>query len=189
MPVGKDHEVPVRLVEDDTGHRFLIYGTERGVQVELRYEGDALWMTQAQMAGLFGRDPSVIYRHIANILEEGELSEEEQFAIYASNWGSFDETCRPLQPRYGDFGRLQGQFGPSHPFSKMGDEPFLVRFATSGFVVDAERLKNPDEQDRVRELREVVRDIRASEVKRLCGTSEGSARLCQDYEPGSATLD
>lgn len=54
MPVEKYHETPVSLVEDDTGHRFLIYGTDRGVQVELRYEGEALWMTQAQMASLFG---------------------------------------------------------------------------------------------------------------------------------------
>lgn len=60
----------------------------------------------------------------------------------------------------------------------------LVRFATKGFVVDADRLKNPDEYDRVRELREIVRDIRASEanlyaeLRRICA-------FCQDYDPKS----
>jgi hypothetical protein len=60
----------------------------------------------------------------------------------------------------------------------------LVRFATNGFVVDAERLKAPEDQDRVRELREIIRDIRASEanvyaeLRRICA-------MCQDYEPNS----
>jgi hypothetical protein len=46
---------PVHLVEDvETGDRFLIYGTNKGVRVELRYDGDTLWMTQKQMSDLFG---------------------------------------------------------------------------------------------------------------------------------------
>jgi hypothetical protein len=52
---------PVHLFEDaETGDRFLIYGTEKGIRVELRYDGDTLWMTQAQMAELYGVDRSVI---------------------------------------------------------------------------------------------------------------------------------
>ena len=183
MPVGKDHEVPLRLVEDDIGHRFLIYGTERGVQVELRYEGDALWMTQAQMAGLFGRDPSVIYRHVTNIIEEGELSEADNLqkmqVIGAGRPGTLYSLDMVISVGY----RVSS--AQATLFRKWATG-VLVRFATSGFVVDAERLKNPDEQDRVRELREIVRDIRASEsnvyaeLRRICA-------LCQDYEPGSAT--
>jgi len=73
-PSGDD---PVHLSEDaDTGDRLLIYATDKGLRVELRYVGNALWMTQAQMAELFGRDISVISRHIGNVLEEGELIEE-----------------------------------------------------------------------------------------------------------------
>ena len=54
---------PVHLVEDaDTGDRFLIYATEKGMRVELQYEGETLWMTQAQMAELFGVDRTVITR-------------------------------------------------------------------------------------------------------------------------------
>jgi hypothetical protein len=44
---------PVHLVEDDDGSRFLIYGTNKGIRVGLRYDGDTLWMTQAQIAELF----------------------------------------------------------------------------------------------------------------------------------------
>ena len=67
---------PVHLHEDETtGDRFLIYGDGAGLNVEISYDGDRLWMTQAQIADLFGRDVSTISRHIASILEEEELDE------------------------------------------------------------------------------------------------------------------
>lgn len=56
-------------------YRFLVYGDGTGIHVEVNYEGDQLWMTQAQIADLYGRDVSTISRHIASILEEGELDE------------------------------------------------------------------------------------------------------------------
>jgi hypothetical protein len=69
---------PVQLSEiAETGDRFLIYATDGGVNVEVRYERETLWMTQAQMAALFGGDVSVISRHIANVVEEGELPAED----------------------------------------------------------------------------------------------------------------
>ena len=181
MSSDNDTAAPVRLVEDDTGHRLLIYGTERGARVELRYEGEALWMTQVQMASLFGRDPSVIYRHVTNILEEGELAEADNLqkmqVIGVGRPGTLYSLDMVISVGY----RVSS--AQATLFRKWATS-VLVRFATSGFVVDAERLKNPDEHDRVRELREIVRDIRASEanvyaeLRRICA-------LCQDYEPGS----
>jgi hypothetical protein len=53
---------------DEQKDRFLIYGTEKSIRIDIRYQGDTLWMTQAQIAELFGRDVSVISRHIANVL-------------------------------------------------------------------------------------------------------------------------
>ena len=71
---------PGHLVEDSTtGDRLLIYGTDKGIKIELRYDGDTLWMTQAQIAELFGRDVSTISRHIDNIIEGGELAAESSF--------------------------------------------------------------------------------------------------------------
>ena len=45
-------------------------------QIEVRLERDNVWLTQAQLAQLFGRDRSVIGRHIASIFSEGELDAE-----------------------------------------------------------------------------------------------------------------
>jgi hypothetical protein len=178
----QDDIAPVSLLEDaDTGHRFLIYGAERGLKVELRYEGDALWMTQAQMAALFGRDPSVIYRHVTNILEEGELSEADNLqkmqVIGAGRPGTLYSLDMVISVGY----RVSST--QATLFRKWATG-VLVQFATKGFVVDAERLKNPDDQDRVRELREIIREIRASEanvyaeLRRICA-------FCQDYDPSS----
>ena len=68
---------PVHLIEDaDTGDRFLVYGTDKGLRLDIRYQGESLWMTQAQIGELFGVDRSVITKHIANIYAEGELDAE-----------------------------------------------------------------------------------------------------------------
>ena len=46
MSEGDDE--PVHLIEDETGDRFLVYATEKGLRLDIRYEGDALWMTQGR---------------------------------------------------------------------------------------------------------------------------------------------
>ena len=62
----------------------------------------------------------------------------------------------------------------------------LVRYLTKGFVIDSQRLKEAGNHDRVAELREVIRDIRAAEanvyaeLRRICA-------LCQDYDPNAET--
>lgn len=183
MSDDQDIAAPVRLVEDvDTGDRFLIYGTDRGVRVELRYEGDALWMTQAQMAQLFGRDVSVVSRHIANILEEGELAEESNLQFM-----QIARSTKPVALYSLDMVISVGYRVSSAQatlFRKWATS-VLVRFATQGFVVDIERLKAPDDQDRVRELREIIRDIRASEANVYAELRQICA-MCQDYEPSSS---
>lgn len=177
-----DVQSPVQLIEQETtGDLILVYAHDRGVSVELRYQGDALWMTQAQIAQLFGRDVSVISRHIANILEEGELEQEGnlQFMQVA-------HSTKPVSLYSLDMVISVGYRVSSSQATlfRRWATAVLVRFATKGFVVDADRLKNPHEYDRVRELREIVRDIRASEanlyaeLRRICA-------LCQDYDPKS----
>lgn len=190
MTTEIDQQEPVRLVEDaDTGDRFLMYGTERGVTVELRYDGDTLWVTQAQMAELFGVDRSVITKHLANVYDEGELEPGATSAKIAQvrREGS-REVTRQLEHYNIDAVISVGYRVSSTQgtmFRKWATEK-LVRFASRGFVVDVERLKAPDEHDRVAELRDIIRDIRSSEanvyaeLRRICA-------MCQDYDGRSET--
>lgn len=54
-----------------------IYQSPDGqTQVEVRFDTETVWLSQAQMVALFGRDVSVISRHIRNAINEGEISEE-----------------------------------------------------------------------------------------------------------------
>ena len=46
------------------------------VKLNVEFDGETVWLTKEQMAALFGRDRSVISRHISNIFREGEILEE-----------------------------------------------------------------------------------------------------------------
>ena len=62
-----------RIVTNN-GSSIVLYTTDDGnTQLEVKLENDTVWLTQSQMAELFGRDRSVIARHIKNIFKEGEL--------------------------------------------------------------------------------------------------------------------
>lgn len=177
-----DEEIePVRLTEDEaTGDRFLVYGTDKGLRLDIRYEGDALWMTQAQIGQLFGRDVSTVSRHIANVIEEGELDEATSLQKVQTTTG------RPATLYSLDMVISVGYRVSSAQATvfRRWATGVLVQFATKGFVVDALRLKTPGNADRIAELREIIRDIRAdeanvySELRRICA-------MCQDYDPSS----
>jgi len=172
---------PVHLVEDSaTGDRLLIYGTDKGIKIELRYDGDTLWITQAQIAELFGRDVSTISRHINNIIEEGELTEESSLQKAQISTG------RPAALYSLDMVISVGYRVSSAQatlFRRWATDK-LVQFATKGFVIDAEQLKSPAARDRVAELKEIIRDIRSDEanvyreIRRICA-------FCSDYDPKS----
>ena len=56
---------------------LVIYEAPDGtIALDVRLEGESVWLTQAQMAELFQTDPSVIVKHISNIYRTGELDEE-----------------------------------------------------------------------------------------------------------------
>jgi prophage maintenance system killer protein len=59
------------------GGEVVLYVAPDGqIQLDVRLEQDTVWLTQAQMAELFGRERSVITKHLRNIFREGELTEE-----------------------------------------------------------------------------------------------------------------
>src|ERR1039457_5016779 len=64
---------------------LILYQTEDGrTRLQVRLEGETVWLSINQMADLFQRDKSVISRHIKNVFEEGELSAEATVAKSAT---------------------------------------------------------------------------------------------------------
>jgi hypothetical protein len=62
---------------------IVLYQPDGLLQLEVRLENETVWLTQAQMVELFGRDQSVISRHIRNIFKEGELNKDSVYANFA----------------------------------------------------------------------------------------------------------
>ena len=63
-------------MNESTGQIALYQSDDGQVQLEVTLEQDTAWLSQAQMVDLFGRDQSVISRHIRNALSEGEIAEK-----------------------------------------------------------------------------------------------------------------
>jgi hypothetical protein len=56
--------------------KILIYQNQDGnIKIDVRLEQDTVWLTQAQIALLFGKGRTTITEHIANVFSEGELLE------------------------------------------------------------------------------------------------------------------
>lgn len=182
-----EQDSPLPLIEDpDTGDHFLIYVGKQGATTELRFEGDQPWFTQAQMAKIFGVDVRTANEHVARFLSDGDLDPAtiRKFRIVRQ------EGTRRVEREIEHYGldvafyvgyRVNSQQGTV--FRRWATD-ILVRYATRGFVIDAGRLKTGGEFDRIAELREVIRDIRAAEanvyaeLRRICS-------MCQDYDPSS----
>ena len=177
--MGDGNDGPVRLTEDShTGDRFLVYDSDKGLRIDIRYEGETLWMSQAQIAQLFGRDQSVISRHISSILEEGELEEKSSMQKVHIARSTKPVTLYNLDMVISVGYRVSS--AQATVFRRWATG-ILVQFAKTGFVVDAPRLKQPDARDRVAELREIIRDIRSDEAN-VYRELRSICAMCQDYD-------
>ena len=63
-------------------NQIIVYQPNETVRLDVRLENETVWLTQEQMSLLFGRDQSVIARHVNNIFNEGELNKN---LVYAKN--------------------------------------------------------------------------------------------------------
>lgn len=64
---------------------IVVYETSGNLRIEVRMDADTVWLTQDQMALLFGRNQSVIARHILNAIKEGEVDRRINMQILHSN--------------------------------------------------------------------------------------------------------
>ena len=63
------------------GEIVLYRAADGGPALDARLERDTVWLTQAQMAELFGRERSVLTKHVNNVFKEGELDKESNVQI------------------------------------------------------------------------------------------------------------
>ena len=63
---------------------IILYQPDETIRLEVAIENETVWLTQAQMVVLFGRDKSVISRHITNVFKEEELFIDSVVANFAT---------------------------------------------------------------------------------------------------------
>jgi len=146
---------------------FLVYPGKNGeMKLEVRLHNESVWLTINQMAELFGVDKSGISRHLKNIFETGELHREATVAKFATvqNEGSRSVT-RPLE-----YYNLDAIISVGYRVNSIRGTQFriwatqkLTEFIKKGFILDDERLKEPEDGRYFEELLARIRDIRSSE--------------------------
>ncbi|PND38806.1 hydroxyacid dehydrogenase [Paucibacter aquatile] len=165
---------------------LILYTTEDGrSQIKLRAQEQTVWLTQLEMAELFDATKQNISLHLKNIFEDGELdavatvkesltvqiegNREVQRSITLYNLDAILAVgYRVRSPRGVQFRRWASTI--------------LKEYLTKGFVMDDERLKNPDGRpDYFDEMLARIRDIRASE-KRFYQKVRDLFALSSDYD-------
>jgi hypothetical protein len=148
--------------------QILIYQTEHGqTKIEVLLENETVWLTQKLMAELFQTTKQNISLHIQNIYNDGELPPEATVKEYLTVQKEGDRQVS----RTVDFYNLDmiisvGYRIKSHVATRFRQwaTQRLREYIVKGFVLDDERLKNPDQPfDYFDELLRRIQDIRTSE--------------------------
>ncbi|MBT3257673.1 MAG: virulence RhuM family protein [Deltaproteobacteria bacterium] len=148
--------------------QFLVYEAEDGqVKIDVRLEDDTVWLTQQLMANLLQTTKQNISLHISNIFEEGELTSTATVKEYLTvRREGMREVKRQLEHYNLDMIISVGYRVKSHVATRfrIWATQRLREYIVKGFVLDDERLKNPDQPfDYFEELIRRIQDIRTSE--------------------------
>jgi len=162
---------------------FIIYKTADGkTSVALFADNGNVWLNQNQLAELFATSKPNISMHITNILKEKELEENSVVKDYlttAADGKKYSVAHYALAMILAIGFRIQGVHGTQ--FRQWANR-HLQEYIVKGFIMDDERLKNPDGRpDYFDEMLERIRDIRASE-KRFYQKVRDLFALSSDYD-------
>lgn len=146
---------------------FILFKTEDGqISVDVRFEDETVWLTQEQIATLFGKSRSTITEHIGNVFYEGELEQSRSCRKFRQvrQEGS-REVERELEYYNLDViisvgYRVKSQRGTHF---RIWATKRLNEYIRKGFTMDDERLRNLGGGGYWKELLQRIRDIRASE--------------------------
>ena len=129
--------------------QFLVYEAEDGrVKIDVRLEDETVWLTQQLMGDLFQTSQQNISLHIQNVYEEGELAPEGTHKEYLSVRREGSREVRRLLDYYNlDMIISVGYRVKSHVATRfrIWATQRLREYIIKGFVLDDERLKNPDQ--------------------------------------------
>lgn len=170
----------------DNNGEIIIYQSEDGsAKIDVRVHDETVWLTQQQMAELFGTTKQNISSHINNIFKEGELDKDsvvKRFLTTASDGKNYNTLYYNLDMIISLGYRIKSSVATQF---RIWATVRLKEYMIKGFALDDERLKGSGGGQYWKELLDRIRDIRSSEkvlyrqVLDLYATSI-------DYNPNSA---
>ena len=165
---------------------IVIYQTDDGeTQIDVKFEDETVWLTQAQLCELYQTSKANVSEHIKNIFSEGELDENSvvrKFRTTAADGKAYLTSYYNLDMIISLGYRIKSRIATQ--FRRWATER-LKEYMIKGFVLDDKRLKELGGGDYWKELLDRIRDIRSSEkvmyrqVLDLYATSV-------DYDPKSS---
>lgn len=174
-------------LDEPNGEMIVYVGDDGKPRVEVKFQGDTVWLTQAQLVELFGSSKANVSEHIRNIFEEGELQEAATVRKFRTvRLEGEREVARDIEHYNLDMIISLGYRVKSSVATKfrIWATQRLHEYIVKGFAMDDERLKDGAGGSYWKDLLERIRDIRSSEkvlyrqVLDLFATS-------QDYDPSS----
>ena len=149
------------MTENKTGEIVIFKTADDKVSIDVRFEGETVWLTIDDMASLFEKSRSTINEHILNIFEEGELEKEN----VVRKIGNSDFSTKPT-----NYYNLDVIISVGYRVKSLRGTQFrqwatkrLNEYIRKGFTMDDERLKEAGGGDYWKELLARIRDIRSSE--------------------------
>ncbi|MFT4927225.1 MAG: hypothetical protein ACI8WB_003331, partial [Phenylobacterium sp.] len=164
--------------------QFIIYQTQSGqTKLDVRFQNETVWLTQKHMAELFSSSVANINIHLKNIFEEQELEENsviKDFLITAADGKNYRTKHYNLDAIISVGYRIKSHTATR--FRQWATQQ-LREYIVKGFVLDDERLKNPEQPfDYFEELTRRIQDIRTSE-KRFYQKITDIYATSVDYDP------
>jgi hypothetical protein len=162
---------------------LILYTSEDGKsQIQLRADGQTVWLTQLEMAELFSATKQNISLHLKNIFADGELNEGsvvKDALTTAADGKRYSTRLYNLDAILAVGYRVRSPRGVQF---RRWASTVLKEYLLKGFAMDDERLKNPDGRpDYFDEMLARIRDIRASE-KRFYQKVRDLFTLSSDYD-------
>ena len=167
---------------------LILYTTEDGrSQIRLRAQEQTVWLTQLEIAELFDATKQNVSLHLKNIIEDGELdanSVVKESLTTAADGKKYQTQLYNLNAILAVGYRVRSPRGVQF---RRWASTVLKEYLVKGFVMDDERLKNPDgRSDYFDEMLARIRDIRASE-KRFYQKVRDLFSLSADYDKSDET--
>jgi len=143
---------------------ILIYQNPEGsIKIDVRLEEESVWLSQAQMADLFGKGRTTITEHIQNVFKEGELDENSvcrNFRHTALDGKNYDTNFYNLDVIISVGYRVKSLQGTQF---RIWATQRLKEYIIKGFVLNDDRFKSGSSMNYFNELQERIREIRISE--------------------------